>query len=70
MDYSKRGNMQSKKRSAVETATQVAVKGVTATLLWMAIRPYALDIPAVAVTAIFMVNSFVLGYVIRRGFNK
>jgi len=44
------------------------VKGVTATLLWIVIRPVALEIPAVVVTMIFMVNSFVLGYVIRRVF--
>lgn len=62
--------MQSKKSSAVEMAVQVGVKGVTATLLWIAIRPYALDIPAVCVTLIFMVNSFALGYVIRRSFNR
>ena len=60
---------QTKRASAVETAIQVSVKAVTATLLWMLIRRYAMEVPAVCVTAVFMVNSFVLGYAIRRASN-
>ena len=61
---------QSKAHSAIEQATHVFIKAGTATLLWLLIRPHAMQIPALGVTAIFMVNSFVLGYAIRRCYNK
>ena len=62
--------MQSKMASIAEIATNIAVKFCTATGLWLLIRPYAMDIPAVAVTCVFTINSFVFGYAIRRLFNR
>ena len=61
--------MQSKARSLAEIATNIGVKFCTATALWLLIRPYAMEIPAVAVTAVFTINSFVFGYAIRRLYN-
>lgn len=60
---------QSKKKSLMETATQVGTKFCTATLLWMWLRPMAMNINPLIVTAIFSAHSFVMGYVIRRIWN-
>ena len=59
---------QSAKVSAIEIGVNIAVKFVTATLLWMAIREHAAGWPAIGVTSVFTANSFVFGYVIRRMF--
>jgi len=62
--------MQTKRQSLMEVGVNVGVKFCTATALWMLVRPYAMDIPAVAVTCIFTLNSFVFSYIIRRCFNR
>ena len=62
--------MQTKKQSMIEIATNVGVKFTTATLLWLLIKPWAMDMPAVCVTLVFTCNSFIFGYAIRRMFNR
>ena len=62
--------MQTKRNSMIEQATQVGIKFCTATLLWMAIRPFAMTVYPVVITLIFSVHSFILGYLIRRVFNR
>jgi hypothetical protein len=65
---------QNKKKSAVESLTNVVVGLITSFYIQIIIYPI-LDIPVtieqnIIITIVFFITSFVRGYFIRRGFNK
>ena len=65
---------QTKKQSAIETTVNIIVGIITSFLIQLWIYPL-LNIPVtfqqnLIITAVFIVASFIRGYVIRRVFNK